>query len=65
MKTCSDLPVDLFGMPKNGNDVTYDSDAEVHHDVFAEVHQHVLMNSVRRYTHTDTCQPIASNFWSL
>lgn len=33
-------------MPKNGNDVPYDGNAKVHHDVFAEVHQHVLVNSV-------------------
>lgn len=49
-------------MSKNGNDVTYDSNAKVHHDVFTEVHQHVLMNSVMRYTYTDTPQPNYSNF---
>lgn len=32
-------------MFKNGNDVSNDCNAEVHHDVFAEVHQHVLVNS--------------------
>lgn len=32
-------------MFKNGNDVANDCDAEVHHDVFTEVHQHVLVNS--------------------
>lgn len=54
MNNWSDLPVDLFSMPKNGNDVTYDSNAKVHHDVFTEVHQHVLMDSVMGYTYTDT-----------
>ena len=29
-------------MFKNGNDVAYDCDAEVHHDVFTEIHQHVF-----------------------
>lgn len=32
------LPVDLLGMFKNGNDVPNYSNAEVHHDVFTEVH---------------------------
>lgn len=42
---CSHLPVDLLRMFKNGNDVANDCNAEVHHDVFTEVHQHVLVNS--------------------
>lgn len=38
------LPVHLFGMFKNGNDVSNDSYTEVHHNVFTKVHQHVLLN---------------------
>lgn len=53
MRKWSDLPVDLFSMPKNGYDVTYDSNAKVHHDVFTEVHQHVLMDSAMRNNNTD------------
>lgn len=33
-------------MFKNGDDVTNDSNTKVHHNVFTEVHQHVLLNSV-------------------
>lgn len=35
-------------MFKNGNDVTNDCYPEVHHDVFVEVHQHVLANSAAK-----------------
>lgn len=36
-----------LGMLENGDDVANDSNAEVHHDVFTEVHEHVLVNSVQ------------------
>lgn len=45
LQKMSHLPVDLLGVFKNGNYVAYDRNAKVHHDVFAEVHQHVLVNS--------------------
>lgn len=45
MTVWSHLPVDQLGMLKNGNDVTNDGNAEVHHDIFTEVHQHILVNS--------------------
>lgn len=41
----SHLSVHLFGVFENGNDITNHSNAEVHHDIFTEVHQHVLLDS--------------------
>lgn len=42
------LSVDLFGVFEDGNNVTDDSDAKVHHDVLTEVHQHVLLDPAER-----------------
>ena len=42
------LSVDLFGVFEDGNNVTDDSDAQVHHDLLTEVHQHVLLDPAER-----------------
>ena len=38
------LSVHLLGMLKDGDDITDDCDAQVHHDLLAQVHQHVLVD---------------------
>lgn len=47
--TCaqSHLSVDQLCMLENGDDVANDSNSEVHHNVFTEVHEHVLVNSAK------------------
>lgn len=45
--------MDQFGMLENRDDVANDSNAEVHHDVFTEVHEHVLVNSAKVHMMTE------------
>lgn len=40
-------------MLENSDDVANNSNAEVHHDVFTEVHEHVLVNSAKVHTMTE------------
>lgn len=40
------LPIDHLSMFKNGNYIPNDCDSQVHHDIFAEIHEHVLLYPV-------------------